>query len=34
MSTFVEIKPEELTENPFKLIGSDWTLITAEKKEK
>ncbi|ERK30370.1 flavin reductase [Clostridium intestinale] len=34
MSTFVEIKPEELTENPFKLIGSDWTLITAEKEGK
>lgn len=26
-----EIKPEELNENPFKLIGQDWMLITAEK---
>ncbi len=24
-----EIKPEELTDNPFKLIGKDWMLITA-----
>lgn len=26
-----EIKPEELLDNPFKLIGKDWLLITAEK---
>ncbi len=26
-----EIKPEELNENPFKLIGKDWMLITSEK---
>ena len=26
-----EIKPEELTDNPFSLIGNDWMLITAEK---
>lgn len=26
-----EIKPEELQDNPFKLIGKDWLLITAEK---
>ena len=26
---FTEIKPELLTENPFKLIGKDWMLITA-----
>lgn len=26
-----EIKIEELNENPFKLIGKDWMLITAEK---
>ncbi len=26
---FKEIKPELLTDNPFKLIGSDWMLITA-----
>lgn len=29
-----EIKPEELNENPFKLIGKDWMLITAEKESK
>jgi hypothetical protein len=26
---FKETKPESLTDNPFKLIGSDWMLITA-----
>jgi flavin reductase (DIM6/NTAB) family NADH-FMN oxidoreductase RutF len=26
---FRETKPELLTDNPFKLIGTDWTLITA-----
>ena len=26
---FQEIKPEALTDNPFKLIGTDWMLITA-----
>ncbi|MEK6744749.1 MAG: flavin reductase [Nitrospirota bacterium] len=26
---FKETKPEQLTDNPFKLIGSDWMLITA-----
>lgn len=26
-----EINPEELKENPFKMIGKDWLLITAEK---
>ena len=29
-----EIKPEELGDNPFKLIGKDWMLITAEKDKK
>lgn len=29
-----EIKPEELKDNPFKLIGKDWMLITAEKEGK
>jgi flavin reductase (DIM6/NTAB) family NADH-FMN oxidoreductase RutF len=29
-----EIKPEELNENPFKLIGKDWMLITAQKAER
>ena len=31
MSKFIEVKPEEFNENPFKLIGKDWMLITAEK---
>lgn len=31
MSMFVEIKPNEFDYNPFKLIGSDWMLISAEK---
>ena len=26
---FKETKPELLTDNPFKLIGTDWMLITA-----
>jgi hypothetical protein len=26
-----EIKPELIEQNPFKLIGQDWMLITAEK---
>jgi len=26
---FKSISPEEITDNPFKLIGSDWMLITA-----
>ena len=29
-----EIKIEDFSENPFKLIGSDWMLITAKKDEK
>lgn len=29
MSDFKDIAPEELNENVFKLIGSDWMLITA-----
>ncbi len=29
-----EIKPEELSENPFKLIGSDWFLVVAEKEKR
>ncbi|MDY4766929.1 MAG: flavin reductase family protein [Treponema sp.] len=29
-----EIKPEELQDNPFKLIGKDWLLITAEKDDR
>ena len=31
MSNFKEIKPNELNESTFKLIGDDWMLITAEK---
>ncbi len=29
MSKFVNISPEELTENPFSMIGKEWMLITA-----
>jgi flavin reductase (DIM6/NTAB) family NADH-FMN oxidoreductase RutF len=29
--TFKEVKPELLHDNPFKLIGKDWMLITAGK---
>lgn len=29
MSNFTEISPEQLNESAFKLIGSDWMLITA-----
>ncbi|MEF2919906.1 MAG: flavin reductase [Acutalibacteraceae bacterium] len=28
--SFKEIKPAEIVENPFKLIGTDWMLVTAE----
>ncbi len=31
MTGYSEIKPEDLNENPFRLIGSDWMLITAGK---
>jgi flavin reductase (DIM6/NTAB) family NADH-FMN oxidoreductase RutF len=31
---FKDIKPEQLTDNPFKLIGKDWMLITAGTPEK
>ncbi|HEX3077464.1 MAG TPA: flavin reductase family protein [Lachnospiraceae bacterium] len=31
MSQFKEIKPEELNDNTFKMIGKDWMLITASK---
>lgn len=34
MSNFREIKPNEITENPFKLIGTDWMLVTAEENGK
>lgn len=29
MSAFMPVKPEDLSDNVFKLIGSDWMLITA-----
>ena len=29
-----EILPEQLNENPFKMIGQDWMLITAQKKDR
>ena len=29
MSKFINISPEELTENSFSMIGKDWMLITA-----
>ncbi len=29
MSDFINIKPAELTDNPFKLIGTDWMLVTS-----
>lgn len=31
---FLETKPEQLTDNPFKLINADWMLITAGTQEK
>lgn len=34
MSNFREIKPENLDESAFKLIGTDWMLITAAKDNK
>lgn len=33
MKKFVKIKPDEITDNPFKLIGNDWMLITAGNNE-
>lgn len=33
MSEFVKIAPEDLRDNVFKLIGSDWMLITAGDEE-
>ena len=34
MNRFHEIKTEDLNESPFKLIGKDWMLVTAEKEGK
>ena len=33
MNTFKELQPVALKDNPFKLIGTDWMLITAGTKE-
>ena len=33
MSVFREISPEEITGNPFKLIGKDWALVTSGTRE-
>jgi len=33
-SLFIEIEPEEIRENTFKLIGKDWMLVTAGTFEK
>ncbi len=33
MNAFQKISPENLVDNPFKLIGKDWMLITAGTKE-
>ncbi|MBQ6830230.1 MAG: flavin reductase family protein [Clostridia bacterium] len=29
MSNFIRLSPEELTDNPFSMIGNEWMLITA-----
>lgn len=34
MSNFKEIQPQEFVYSPFKLIGEEWMLITAEKEGK
>ncbi len=34
MNSFKEISANEIKENPFKLIGSDWGLVTVDTKEK
>lgn len=31
MSNFKEITPQQITQNPFTLIGKDWMLVTAAK---
>lgn len=33
MADFIEIRPNELTDNPFELIGKDWALVTAKNGE-
>lgn len=34
MAVFKEIKPTDITNNPFSLIGNDWALVTAKNGEK
>ncbi len=34
MDKFIEIKPEEIKQNTFKLIGKDWMLVTAQRDNK
>lgn len=34
MSNFIEMKPEQFEKSPFKLIGEEWMLITAENEGK
>lgn len=34
MASFREISPKDITDNPFKLIGDDWMLVTAENARK
>lgn len=34
MSNFIEIAAEDLKENPFQMIGSDWMLITSKSEDK
>ncbi|MGE4268293.1 MAG: flavin reductase [Deferribacterales bacterium] len=31
MQTFQQIKPEDFNQSPFRIIGKDWMLVTAEK---
>ena len=34
MANFREISPKDITDNPFRLIGDDWMLVTAESAKK
>ncbi len=34
MENFREISPKDMTDNPFRLIGDDWMLVTAESGER
>jgi flavin reductase (DIM6/NTAB) family NADH-FMN oxidoreductase RutF len=31
--SFIELKPDQITDNPFKLVGADWMLLTAGNKD-